>query len=48
MLAGDWFIVAMMTLNASAAVAWAYHGFWWKALYWSAAFLLNLSVMRMQ
>ena len=46
-MAGDWFVMALMTLNAGAAIAYAYQGVWWKVLYWCAVVLLNLSLLKL-
>ena len=44
----DYFVYAMMALNASAGVAYLYQGLPIKALYWAAAFTLNFCVLQMR
>jgi hypothetical protein len=44
----DFFPYAMMALNAGAAVTYGVQGHGWKSLYWCAACVLNLCVVRMR
>ena len=45
---GDWFVMALMTLNACACVTYTWQGLYVKALYWAAALTLNFCILRMQ
>lgn len=45
---GDYIVMLSMTLNVSAACAYAYQGHWWNVLYWAAAFGLNLSLVNLK
>lgn len=44
----DYFVYVMMALNASAGAAYLYAGQGWRAVYWCAAFTLNLCVVNMK
>ena len=41
----EYFVYTLMVLNACAAGFYAYEGEGFKALYWTAAFTLNLCVV---
>ena len=43
-----YFVYAMMTLNACAALSYLSHGNGWKALYWAAAFTLNMCILNLK
>jgi len=45
---GDWVLAVSMTLNVSAAVAYAWQGHWSQVGYWVAVFQLNWWLMRMR
>lgn len=40
-----YFVYVLMALNACAAGFYCYEGDRWKALYWGAAFTINLCVV---
>jgi hypothetical protein len=42
------FVYLMMTLNACASIAYVWQGEPWRALYWLAAFTLNLCVVNLK
>ena len=48
MVAGDWFVVCLMLLNAGAALSYAAQGYWVKAFYWTCVVGLNWCLVRMQ
>lgn len=45
---GDYIVFLSMTLNFSAACAYAWQGHWSHVLYWTAAFFLNVSLVWMR
>lgn len=45
---GDWFVYALMTLNAGAMVSYGIEGRWNKAFYWLCVIGLNYSILRMK
>lgn len=45
---GDYFMMALMTLNAGAMVAYSLAGNWTKGLYWLCALGLNFCVLRLK
>ena len=48
MIAGDYFVVCLMVLNAGAALSYAAQGLYVKAVYWTAVLVLNGCLVRMQ
>lgn len=44
----QYFVYTLMTLNVCAAVAYLCQGNGWKALYWFAAFTLNLCILNLK
>lgn len=47
-MSGDLFVYALMTLNAGAALSYAWEGAWWKVVYWCAVVVLNLSLLKLK
>lgn len=47
-MTGHYFVYVMMTLNAGACLTYLYSGDSWRALYWIAAFTLNLCVLNLK
>ena len=45
---GDWFVYALMTLNAGAMVFYGFEGHWNKSFYWLCVIGLNWSILRMK
>ena len=45
-MAGDYFVLALMTLNAGACVTYAWQGHWMKAFYWLCVIGLNFSLLK--
>lgn len=45
---GDYVLLIAVTLNAAAAIAYAWQGHWAQMCYWLAALQLNLSLMWMR
>ena len=48
MIAGDLFVYVLMLLNLGAALSYAAQGLYVKAIYWSAVFILNGCLVKMQ
>lgn len=44
----SYFVYLMMALNTGAAMAYLWQGNSWKALYWAAAFTLNLCILNLK
>lgn len=47
-MTGDWFIYALMTLNAGAMLTYAIQGHGWKAVYWASVIVLNYSLLKLK
>ena len=47
-MSGDWFVYALITLNAGACVTYAWQGAGWKALYWLAVVILNVCLLKLK
>lgn len=45
---GDWFVYALMTLNAGAMLTYGWQGAYVKAFYWLCVIGLNWSILRMR
>lgn len=45
---GDWFVYALIFLNAGAMVSYSLSGNWNKTMYWAAVIILNWSLLRMK
>jgi hypothetical protein len=46
-MSGDHFVMALMTLNAGAALFYALDGHWIKVLYWCSVVVLNFCILKM-
>ena len=47
-MSGDYFVYALIALNAGAMVFYGWDGNWNKALYWLCVIGLNVSILRMK
>ena len=47
-MTGDWFIYALMTLNAGAMLTYAIQGHGWKAVYWASLIVRNDSLLKLK
>lgn len=47
-MTGDYFVYALMTLNAGAAVTYGWQGHWIKAFYWCCVIGLNFALVKMK
>ena len=47
-MSGDWFVYALIALNAGACVAYTASGSYTKAFYWLCVIGLNLSLLRLK
>lgn len=47
-MSGDWFVWALMVLNAGAAGFYLWEGKTIKTVYWLAVMVLNFCVLRMR
>lgn len=47
-MSGDYFVYALMTLNAGAMVCYGLEGQWNKSFYWLCVIGLNYSILRMK
>ena len=47
-MSGDLFVWGLMTLNAGAAIFYAWDGLYVKAFYWCCVIGLNYSLLRMK
>lgn len=45
---GDWFVYCLITFNAGAMISYAWAGHWWKAVYWFAVIILNVSLLKLK
>lgn len=45
---GDYFVVALIALNAGAMVSYGWAGNWNKAVYWLCVVGLNITLLRMK
>ena len=45
---GDYVVLVSMSLNVTAAVAYAWQGHWLNVFYWLAALQINFCAMRMR
>ena len=47
-MTGDWFVYALIALNAGACVTYAWSGVYLKAFYWLCVIGLNYSLLKMK
>jgi hypothetical protein len=47
-MSGDWFVYALIALNAGACLFYAVEGQSWKAFYWLCVIGLNCALLRMK
>lgn len=47
-MVGDYFVFTLMALNFGACVSYGWQGHYIKAVYWTAALLLNFCVLKMK
>lgn len=47
-MSGDWFVYALMALNAGAMIFYGFEGHWNKSFYWLCVIGLNYSILRMR
>jgi hypothetical protein len=47
-VSGDYFVMGLITLNAGAAVFYAWEGLYTKTFYWLCVIGLNYCILRMK